>query len=371
MIVTVKEKTSIFSALIIMAVILLGGCGDASETPAAPDVPVTNDSSIANNPPVIDEPSALKPLNLENDFIYFNITMEEADELFGEPQEIIVGQEGHLYEAGEYLRIYGDYNVVCTFYTDKNNNIYLSGIRITGGDYAPVLGIKLGDTIEDVLSKIALGSDDGITYREAVYIADIIYDGSSLVFYDNSSNDFAGMLSFGFDSDIDDTILSIGVSIQRQAPPKPLNLQYHFAFLHMSAENADNWFGEPLSVEESDSSGANLMYRIYEGISCVFEINEDGNSRLINLWVLFPGYAPVMGIDIGDSLESVLSKIALGENDSITYNVEMYRYELLDTYFGTAVSFSNWDESYSVRGSMEIDFDENDEVYFMRIILHY
>jgi len=162
--------------------------------------------------------------------------------------------------------------------------------------------------------------------------------------------------------------------------PKPLSLENDFIYLNITPEEADELFGELLSTDFSDGSGAGLFYRIYQNVSCTFMFGEDGEIRLINLWLLAPGYAPIRGIEVGDLLESVLSKIALDENDSITYNNEMYYYVLsddmtfftntYDTYIGTTVSFNNWGDSYTVKGAMEIDFDENDEVYLIRIIVY-
>ena len=158
--------------------------------------------------------------------------------------------------------------------------------------------------------------------------------------------------------------------------PEPLNLEKDFIYLNIAPEEADELFGESLSARNEN----NFIYRTYQDGSCTFKINEDGKNRLTNLWILTPGYAPVFGIGVGDSLESVLSKIVLTEVDNITYGIEMYYYVLsddmtfftntYDTYIGTTVSFSNWSDSYTVKGALEIDFDENDEVYLIRVILY-
>ncbi|MCL1823945.1 MAG: hypothetical protein FWG44_07050 [Oscillospiraceae bacterium] len=163
--------------------------------------------------------------------------------------------------------------------------------------------------------------------------------------------------------------------------PEPLNLETDFIYLNITPEEADEIFGEPLTVSNDEFSGFNLITHTYEGVSCVFRTFENEEPRLINLWVLAEGFAPIHGIEVGDSFDSVLSKIELGEDDNIIYSNEMYYYVLSDdmtffnnsndTYIGTTVSFSNWGDSYSIKGELDIDFNENDEVYFIRIIINY
>jgi hypothetical protein len=184
-----KLKAKLICVIIISCAFILGGCAPAPE-----------------------------PLDLATDLIYLNMTMEEADELFGEPLSVLGNDDGSGYGEGKYLRTYE--NAGCVFGTDENGNTYLFSFMIYSKGYAPVRGIEVGDSLETVLSRIALAPENGVdnieygvrTYRYEI-IRDIMqwsnipstYD-ATIVSYYNSGESFEtnGILMFFIDEKIDE-----------------------------------------------------------------------------------------------------------------------------------------------------------------------
>ena len=86
----------------------------------------------------------------------------------------------------------------------------------------------------------------------------------------------------------------------------------------MTPEEADELFGELWSVSDQlfDDLSA-LSYRTYQDVGCDFLIDENGNTSLVAIWFFSPEYAPVRGIKVGDSLESVLFKFSADDVVSV------------------------------------------------------
>jgi RNA polymerase sigma-70 factor (ECF subfamily) len=149
-------------------------------------------------------------LDLGTEFIYLNITMAEADALFGEPSAI---ENNGDYHYREYE------GVTCTYYPDSDGNLFLHQLTFTAGDFTPVRGIRLGDSLNSVLAKIPLDTFDGISYRGEMSIdgGESYFSGTSLIYFNNSDyNTVEG--NFNLDFNEDNELVQIRILILNLSP---------------------------------------------------------------------------------------------------------------------------------------------------------
>lgn len=123
---------------IMLALMLFGACAGVNKSESTPESTGT-----------------LEIYNSKKDFIYVGITMQQADALFGEVIEENIKEDldwGGNHYPGDTLHKYK--GVWCKFQkTGEQQDMLLTSMTVFSPDYAPVRGIKVGDSIDSVLAK--------------------------------------------------------------------------------------------------------------------------------------------------------------------------------------------------------------------------
>ena len=109
----------------------------------------------------------ISPFNAEQDFIYINMTIDEADNRFGEPTEV------EEFDSGEnpphMVRVYEnvELNFIYEFnYIDQEHHWKLVGMSSTSSELVlPIRGIQIGDSLESVLAMFPDEDYDMHTYE--------------------------------------------------------------------------------------------------------------------------------------------------------------------------------------------------------------
>lgn len=135
------KKILLIAIVLSLILVAFAGCDGNGEP--------TNVSPVSENGATDED---VRPFDAERDFEWLNLTIEQADELFGEPSENDDVQDW----AGFVTREYSDVQIIFSTYAYSEGRPL--SLTVNGGDFSPIRGIRIGDSLE---SALALFPDEG------------------------------------------------------------------------------------------------------------------------------------------------------------------------------------------------------------------